>query len=60
MPKGVTTRPGTRNHVRAAVIQSSALSVACYVSYWPITQVHSLAAADDRLGTVVPLGQLAK
>jgi hypothetical protein len=52
--KGVTTRPATSNDLRAAVMHSSALAVACYVSYWLIThglsQLRSLSAADDQLG----------
>src|ERR1700751_18663 len=50
----VTTRRLTGDGLRAAVIHSSALAVACYASYWVIThvlrQVHSLSAADDQLG----------
>jgi uncharacterized membrane protein YccC len=40
--------------LRAGAVHSVALSVACYVSYWltthALSQLHSLSAADDKLG----------
>lgn len=49
-----TTRRAMRRDLRAAVVHSSALAVACYASFWLIThalaRVHSLSRADDLLG----------
>lgn len=44
----------TSRDLRAALIHSTALAVACYVSYWLIThalaRVHSLSSADGLVG----------
>jgi len=48
------TRDAPRTEIRAGAIHSVALAAACYVSYWLTThilsQLHSVSAADDKLG----------
>ena len=48
------TREGPRTHLREGAVHSVALAAACYVSYWLTThilsQLHSVSAADDKLG----------
>ena len=50
----VATRDARRTDLRATAVHSVALAAACYVSYWLTTdvlsQLHSLSAADDKLG----------
>lgn len=49
-------REPQRPNVRAATLHSLALAAACYVSYWltahVVSEVHSLSAADNRLGAM--------
>jgi hypothetical protein len=47
-------RDASRMGVRAGAVHSVALAAACYVSYWlttyALSQLHSLSAADNKLG----------
>jgi uncharacterized membrane protein YccC len=54
IPRQKAERSTEQQHIGAALAHSTAIGIACFVSYWLITyvlsQIHSLSSADDQLG----------